>query len=134
MKFLNDLGKTLEDVAKQVEEKSTELLETGKLNIEIFKQEDAIKRIYRKIGEQISLDYENGARFGEQINLLCNEIQDRKKKVEELKLKITEVRKSGKGSPENNDQSEVNEANPPAEPEMSSFGEAKDNNDIQDNE
>lgn len=122
MNFFDGLGKTLEEVAKQVEEKSGELLEAGKLNIEIFKQEDAIRRTYRKIGEQVSQCYEKGERFGEKVNQLCNEIQERKKKVDELKAKLSEIKKAGKTSNGERKETEWQEANIiPTEPEISYY-------------
>lgn len=98
MDFFNGLGKTLEEAARQVGEKSEEIWEAGRLNIEIFKREDAIRRIYRKIGEQVSADYEKGERFGSGVNEYCDEIQERKSEISRLKARLSETGKSEKQS------------------------------------
>ena len=98
MDIFHDLGKTIEKVARQVGEKSEEVLESGKLNIEILKQEDAIRKLNRKIGEHVSAQYSKGQTFDEHTNALCLEIEEKKKKIEELRVKLGELKKSGKQS------------------------------------
>lgn len=94
MNFFNNLGKSIGEMAKQAGEKSGELLEVGRLNIEIYREEDAIRRICRKIGEQIYHLYDQDKQYGGEADELCAEIKDRKKKIEELKEKIKEIRKA----------------------------------------
>jgi len=96
MEIFQDLGKTIEQVARQVGEKSEEVWEAGKLNIEIFKQEDAIRKLHRRIGEHISTQYIEGQQFDEQTNAICAEIQEREKKIGEFKVKLRELRKTVK--------------------------------------
>ena len=96
MDFINDLGKTLGQAARQLGEKSEELLEAGKINIEIFKQQDAVRKLQRRIGEQVSARYYEGQRYDEQINALCAEIQARNKSIDELKQKLSDLRKAEK--------------------------------------
>ncbi|NLC43661.1 MAG: hypothetical protein GX783_05205 [Clostridiales bacterium] len=103
MDFFSELGKTLDNVINQVGEKSEEIWESGKANLEIVKQEDAIKRMYRKIGKLVSEDFAQGQLFSNEINEACAEVQERKNVVEELKSKL---RKS-KNSEKNTDSSTV---------------------------
>ncbi len=96
MEFLDNLGKTFSEVARQVEAKSEELIETGRLNIEIFKEEDAIRRLNRKIGELIYSHYIRKEDYGGKADELCAEICERKKKIKGLRARIKEIR-SAKG-------------------------------------
>lgn len=127
MDFFNDLGKTLSDVAKQVEEKSGELLEAGRLNIEIFREEDAIRRIYRKIGELIFKEFDKGEPYTGKADELCDEIRHRKRKIELLKAKLSETRKAEAKPDEHIDDEQQTGSeeemvgNTPTEPEISYF-------------
>lgn len=98
MEIFQDLGRTIEQVARQVGEKSEEVWEAGKLKIEILRQEDAIRKLHRKIGELISTQYSKGEQYDEQTNEFCAEIQERKKKIYQYKAKLGELRKTEKQS------------------------------------
>ena len=100
MDFFNDLGKTLNNVARQVGEKSGELLDTGRWNMEILKQEDAIRKTYRKIGEQIYAEYDKGENYAGTVDELCEEIRRRKSKIEFLNVKLNEAKKAEKRAEE----------------------------------
>ena len=112
MDFFSDLGKTLDNVINQVGEKSEEIWESGKANLEIVKQEDAIRRMYRKIGELVSEDYNQGQLFNDDINEACAEVQERKGIVEELKSKLRKSKNAGKHT----DSSTVEDTDQPVEP------------------
>lgn len=94
MEFFDSLGKTFTEVARQVEAKSGELIETGRLNIEIFKEEDAIRRLNRKIGELIYSHYIRNEDYGGKADIICAEVSERRKRIKELKAKIKEIKKS----------------------------------------
>ena len=102
MDFLNDLGKTIEHAARQIGEKSEEIWEAGKINIEIFKQQDAVRKLQKQIGEQVSAKYNEGQRFDTQINELCAEIQEKNKKIKELREKLKKTEQSTKKQPDEN--------------------------------
>ncbi len=131
MDFFNDLGKTLSNVAKQVEEKSGELLEAGRLNIEIFKEEDAIRKIYRKIGELIFKEFDKGESYAGKADELCDQIRQHKRKIELLKAKLSETKAEAK-SPEHkngnsNSEEEMTEG-APVGPEVYYFEAAEQMN------
>ena len=100
MDFFNDLGKTLNNVARQVGEKSGELLDVGRWNMDILKQEDAIRKVYRKIGEQIYTEYDKGENYAGTVDELCEEIRRRKSKIEFLNVKLKEAKKAEKRAEE----------------------------------
>ena len=88
------------NVARQVGEKSGELLDVGRWNMDILKQEDAIRKAYRKIGEQIYMEYDEGENYAGTVDELCEEIRRRKSKIEFLNVKITEAKKAEKRAEE----------------------------------
>jgi hypothetical protein len=98
MDFFSELGKTLDTVINQVGEKTEEIWEVGKTNLEIVKNEDAIRRMYRKIGELVSSEFNKGMTFSDEINQACAEVEKRKKLVEELKSKLGKSKSSGRYS------------------------------------
>jgi hypothetical protein len=133
MDFFNDLGKTLSNVAKQVEEKSGELLEAGRLNIEIFKEEDAIRKTYRKIGELIFKEFDKGEPYAGKADDLCDQIRQRKRKIELLKAKLSETKVEAKpaehmnGEQHSNSEKEMTEG-APVGPEVYYFEAAEEIN------
>src|SRR5690554_691771 len=105
MDFMDNLGKRLGEVVKTVEEKSSELLSIGKLNIEIIKEKDAIRKLYHKIGELIYEAYDRNGDYSGAADAYCIEIKERKDRIHELNIKIEEIRKAKSEeskSPDNN--------------------------------
>jgi hypothetical protein len=124
MDFFNGLSKTLSDAAKIVEEKSGELLEAGRLNIEILKQEDAVRRTCRKIGELIYKAFDEGESYEGKADELCQEVRARKKKIEQLKGKLSEIGKaqeSPQRQQDEKDSSGEDQGEGSSEPEISYF-------------
>ena len=103
MELLNDLGKTLEGIARQVEKKSGEIWQAGKLNVEILKQEEAIRRLHRKIGELVSADYGKTDHYGERVKRYCAEVQERKRKIEKLISELRDAKEAGKSDGSSSD-------------------------------
>jgi peptidoglycan hydrolase CwlO-like protein len=135
MDFFNGLSKTLSDAAKIVEEKSGEFLEAGRLNIEIFKEEDAVRRSYRKIGELVYKAFEKGESYEGKAEELCSDIQERKKKIGQLKAKLSEAGKaqeSPEGQQGERDSSEEKQEESPKEPEISYFEAVEKMNEMRD--
>jgi hypothetical protein len=92
MEFFDDLGRRLGEVARQVEEKSEELFGIGKLNIRIFREEEAIRRLSRRIGEIVYEAYSNGKEYGGLADEQCRQIAERKQKIAGFKKKIDEIK------------------------------------------
>jgi len=98
MEFLDDLGRRLGEVARQVEEKSEELFEIGKINIRIFREEEAIRRLSRRIGEIVYKAYSDGSEYGGLVDEQCSEISERKQRIAGLRLKIEEIKNAGRNA------------------------------------
>lgn len=97
MAFIDELAKRLGEVVKKVGEKSEELVELGKLNYEIFKEEDAIKRLYREIGQAVYEAYKQENNSLEAIYRLCQEIDEHRQKIESLKKQVDNIKKEAQG-------------------------------------
>lgn len=128
MDFFTGLSKTLEEAARQVGEKSGEIWESGRLNFEIYKEEEAIRRIHRKIGEQVYADYEKGQGFSGRVTELCDEIKERKSRINRLKAKLSEIgkpsRQSGKPDEQQTDQKAEHE---PVDSRQQETGQTSEN-------
>ncbi|MFY9279492.1 MAG: hypothetical protein WBI74_03420 [Caldicoprobacterales bacterium] len=91
MDFLDDLGKKIGETVKVVGDKSQQIVEIGKINIEIGKEEAAVKKLYTKIGEAVYRAH-LGEETAENIENLCQEVTQRLQRIEELKEKINELK------------------------------------------
>ncbi|MDN5277522.1 MAG: hypothetical protein PWR01_1487 [Clostridiales bacterium] len=93
MAFIDELAKRLGEVVKKVGEKSEELVELGKLNYEIFREEDTIKRLYREIGQAVYEAYKQENNSLDAIYRLCQEIDEHREKIEGLKKRVENIKK-----------------------------------------
>ena len=92
MSFLKHLGEKATRTAKMVGNKSSDLVETGKLKMQISQIEGDIKKVKAEIGETVYSAYENGLDSPSEVTLiLCNNIKEKNIEIEELKAKIQEV-------------------------------------------
>ncbi len=93
MSFLKNLGTKAASAAKVVGNKSQEVVEVGKLKIQISQEEGDIKKLKSEIGEVVFNAYANGEESpSEQIAGLCDTIVAKLKEIEEIKEKIQEVK------------------------------------------
>ena len=93
MAFIDELTKRFGEVVKKVGEKSEQLVELGKLNYELFKEEDAIKRLYREIGQAVYEAYKQENNSLDAIYRLCQKIDEHKEKIEILKKQVDNLKK-----------------------------------------
>lgn len=92
MSFLKNLGERATSTAKKVGEKSSELVETGKLKMQISQIEGDIKIVKSEIGEVVYNSYANGLDLpSEEILVLCAGIKEKYAEIEALKAKAEEV-------------------------------------------
>lgn len=111
MAFIDELAKRFGEVVKKVGEKSEQLVELGKVNYELFKEEDAIKRLYREIGEAVYEAYKQENKSLDAIYRLCKEIDEHKEKIEGLKKQVDSLKKEAQmGYTEEKIQAEAHQA------------------------
>jgi|GEM_PF-449381 len=98
MAFIDELAKRFGDVVKKVGEKSEQLVELGKLNYELFKEEDTIRRLYREIGQAVYEAYKQENNSLNEIYRLCQEIDEHREKVESLKKQVEDLKKEAQAT------------------------------------
>ena len=92
MDLFKNLGEKAKSTAKIVGEKSSDLMETGKLKMQISQLENDIRRAKTDIGNIFYNAYANGGDIpNEEIVSLCDEIKDKYDEIEDLKEKIENI-------------------------------------------
>ncbi|NLJ66744.1 MAG: hypothetical protein GX340_05465 [Clostridiales bacterium] len=92
MEFLEDLGQKVGETVKVIGDKSQQVIEIGRINIEIGKEEASIKKLYAKVGEAVYRAHSKGDDTAEIIDDLCQEIGERWNRIKELKDRIRELK------------------------------------------
>lgn len=90
MAFIDNLKKFGKDVAQ----KSSDMVETTKLNMSISQEKEKITRLYTEIGSLVYQEFKagNDVGFGEK----CAQIVEMEGKIEELQNKILEIKNAAK--------------------------------------
>lgn len=93
MDLFKNLGEKAKSTAKTVGEKSSDLVETGKLKMEVSQLEGDIRRLKTDIGNLFYNAYINmgDASQNEEIITLCEEIKSKYEAIEDLKYKIDNI-------------------------------------------
>lgn len=95
MSLLKNLGNKALNTAKVVGSKSQDMMEIGKLKMQISQAEGEIKKMKGEIGEVVYNAYANGmASPSEQVVTLCESINAKYAEIEEIKIKIQQVQNS----------------------------------------
>lgn len=95
MSLLKNLGNKAMSTAKVVGSKSQEMMEVGKLKIQINQLEGDITKLKTEIGEIVYDSHANEQVLNEeQIVSLCDNIYAKYSEIEELKEKIQDVKGS----------------------------------------
>lgn len=90
MAFMDDLKK----FGKNVAQKSSDVVETTKLNMSISQEKDKINKIYYEIGAAVYEQYKVGNDLG--LGEKCMQIVEIEAKITELQAKIMEIKNSTK--------------------------------------
>ena len=91
MEFFEDLGKKVGETVKVIGDKSQQMIEIGRINFEIGKEEANIKSSIPKLEKQ-SIGHSQGDETAETIDSLCQEIGERLDRIRELKERIQELK------------------------------------------
>lgn len=92
MSLLKNLGDKAASTAKKVGNKSSDLVETGKLKMQISQIEGDIKKNKAEIGEVVYNAYANGLDSpSEEVLKICSSIKEKNTEIEEIRAKIQEV-------------------------------------------
>ncbi len=89
MDFFNKLGDTISGIGKDVSQNVADLTGIARLNMDIRKREDFVRKQYTEIGKQYyDLHKEDNEPFFEEINLITEALQE----IEQLKAQIAELK------------------------------------------
>lgn len=92
MSLFKNLGNKALNTAKVVGNKSQDMMEIGKLKLQISQAEGEIKKLKAEIGEVVYNAYANGLGSpSDQVVSLCESINAKYAEIEELKIKIQQV-------------------------------------------
>jgi polyhydroxyalkanoate synthesis regulator phasin len=91
MEFLDDIGKKIGEAIKIVGDRSQQVVEIGKINVEIGKEEATIKKLYSRIGEATYRAH-CGEETAEMIHDLCQEVSERQERIYNLKNQIQKLK------------------------------------------
>ena len=80
MEFFNRIG----DFAKNVGDRTNDMLEIGKLNSRIHGEEDAIEQHFYDLGEYIWEKFESGVAMDERATVICMAIRERKGNIRSM--------------------------------------------------
>lgn len=89
MDLFKNLGEKAKQTAKVVGEKSSDIVESGKLKMQISQLENEIRRLKTDIGQFFYEAYTEASNLpNEEIVSICEEIKERYQDIEVLKEKI----------------------------------------------
>lgn len=93
MDLFENLGDKVKTTAKIVGEKSADMVELGKLRIQIANLENESRRAKTEIGQIFYNAYSNGEEIpNERILELCQEIKEKDLEIEVIKYKIDNIK------------------------------------------
>lgn len=90
MAFLDNLKRT----AKNIAQRTGDMVEIQKLNMGISQEKDKIRKIYTEIGEEVYQQFKAGNDLG--YTEKCSEITEYEAKIEELQEKQMKLKNSKK--------------------------------------
>lgn len=92
MAFFKDITKKVTETAKVAAKKSSGLVETTKLNMNISSEEDKIQKIFSKIGQMIFDDFERGEEIQEEFKDHCRKVLEIKENINNMKGQIMRLK------------------------------------------
>lgn len=125
MALIDDLGRKLKEVVKIAGEKTDELIETGKIKYDIFKEDEAIKRLFSEIGKTVFEDFQKGINYSQELEKLCQKIVSHIESIKLLKEKEEEVRSRGQWQETQKDDEDLAANKETSDSESTKAGEDK---------
>jgi len=97
MAIFEDLSKKLKKVVKIAGEKTDEIIETGKIKYDIYKEEEEVKRLFSEIGKTVYIDFQKGVNYSSELEKFCRQVVSHQESIRLLKEKDEEVRSKAQG-------------------------------------
>ena len=90
MDFMNKVN----EIAQKVTDKTTELVEIGKLNAKIYSENNAVDDLKKQLGEICFGKYRSGDELDPEIEKLCAEIEKHKKVIAEHQRTLRQMKEA----------------------------------------
>lgn len=94
MSTMDAVMKKLSTAAKTVTQKTGEFVELTKLNLNVSNEEDKLEKIYSEIGKMVYGSYSAGQEVSDEIQKLCESVDDEEAKIRIIKRKIAELKQT----------------------------------------
>ncbi len=92
MAFLENIGKKIGETAQAAAKKSSEIVETTKLNANINAEEDKIQKLYHQMGKSAYQKFTETGDIDDYLREACEQIISHEQNIKALKEKIAEVK------------------------------------------
>ncbi len=92
MAFLENIGKKIGETAQAAAKKSSEIVETTKLNANINAEEDKIHKLYSQMGKAVYQKFTETGNTDDYLREACEQIITHEQNIKGLKEKIAEVK------------------------------------------
>lgn len=92
MAFFENFGKKVGEAAQAAAKKSSEIMETTKLNVNINSEEDKIQKLYAQIGKSVYEKFSETGVAEDYIKEECEAIIAHEQNIKALREKIAEVK------------------------------------------
>jgi len=93
-----DFMEKVNDIAKMVGDKASELVELGKLNLKLSSESERVADLQKKIGEICFGKYRSGDELDPEIENLCAEIEKHKRNMAEVQRSISKMKQTDDGT------------------------------------
>lgn len=103
MPIFDDVAKKLNEMLNIAGELTDELIETGKIKYDIFKEDEAIKKIHLEIGKRVYENFKEGLPYPAELDELCRKIILHEESIKNLREKEEEARSKPKQRSEKNE-------------------------------
>ncbi|MBQ7951243.1 MAG: zinc ribbon domain-containing protein [Clostridia bacterium] len=92
MEWFDKVKSTVSKTAKYTKEKSTELYDITRLTFSINELETKIDKLFKNIGMLVYRDYEAGAEFSEDIDMMLKDIDAKYEEISAIKDEINSIK------------------------------------------
>ncbi len=92
MAFLENFGKKVGEAAQAAAKKSSEIVETTKLNANVNAEEDKIQKLYVQLGKTVFEKFMANGGTEDYLQEACEQIVSHEQNIKALKEKIAEVK------------------------------------------
>lgn len=92
MEWFDKVKSTVTKTAKFTKDKSTELYDITRMSFSINELENKIDKLFKNIGMLVYRDYETGAEFSEDIDMLLKDIDAKYEEIAQIKEEINNIK------------------------------------------